>query len=515
MTTQNRVRSADLPVLLFVGFTLRLAIWDRFPNIHWGDEIFQVTEPAHRLVFGTGIVAWEWLVGIRSWLLPGIFAGLMEIGRLFGSTEPWLINLPGAVMMAMLGCLPVFSGYRWGSNLYGRLGGLTAGFATCFWSDLLYMSPHTLNEVVAADLLILGLYLGYPGGQIAPGLSSFFWSGIVLGSTFACRFHLGPALLAAAIGICGTRGVAWRALSFGASIPVLGLGLLDWVTLSRPFQSIWLNFWYNVVENVSQSFGTDPWWVLILIVGLIWAPVLPVLLFTAWVGARRLPVLLVVSVVIFATHSAFAHKEYRFIYPAIPLLIALAGVGTAGLLDLLRHRVKSVARTDHLAALGILLWTGMSLLVATRPFMNPAWTREAGFFGTFDDINRMPQICGVASNISIATPGNTWLRPDIPLYQVALRGTPGAFARAAPSFNAIAANSTIDIMDRRYHRLGCNDGNVDAYGIVHARICLWLRPGGCDARAAPPPEPYWPDYFRRKMGLPPFDWGAAMRDGGP
>ena len=68
-------------VILVCAFALRLAVSIAVPNIHWPDEILQVTEPAHRIVFGTGIVAWEWLVGIRSWLLPGVFAGLMAIGR--------------------------------------------------------------------------------------------------------------------------------------------------------------------------------------------------------------------------------------------------------------------------------------------------------------------------------------------------------------------------------------------------------------------------------------------------
>jgi hypothetical protein len=53
-----------------------------------------------------------------------------------------------------------------------------------------------------------------------------------------------------------------------------------------------------------------------------------VLLLTA-IGAWRLPLLFALAVVILAAHSAIAHKEYRFIYPAIVPLTVLASVGLA------------------------------------------------------------------------------------------------------------------------------------------------------------------------------------------
>jgi len=44
-------------VLLSVGLRLIPVLF--LPSLNWDDEIFQATEPAHRLVFGYGIVAWE------------------------------------------------------------------------------------------------------------------------------------------------------------------------------------------------------------------------------------------------------------------------------------------------------------------------------------------------------------------------------------------------------------------------------------------------------------------------
>src|SRR5207248_3916311 len=56
-------------VLLSVGLRLMPVLF--LPGLNWDDEIFQATEPAHRLVFGYGIVAWEFQLGMRSWILPG------------------------------------------------------------------------------------------------------------------------------------------------------------------------------------------------------------------------------------------------------------------------------------------------------------------------------------------------------------------------------------------------------------------------------------------------------------
>ncbi len=134
----------------------------------------------------------------------------------------------------------------------------------------------------------------------------------------------------------------------------------------------------------------------------------------------------------------------------------------------------------------------------------------------FSEIDHHFEVCGVATNHSVASPGNTWLRPQLPLYQINLVDISTArFAYASRAFNAIAASDLVQIADPRYRRLGCHSGNVDATGRPHLRICVWLRAGPCDTAAAPPREPYWPDYFRHRMGLPAFDWAPTLSEAGP
>src|SRR5207302_4018681 len=102
--------------------------------------------------------------------------------------------------------------------------------------------------------------------------------------------------------------------------------MLDWLTLGYPFASLWRNILFNVIDGVSGEFGTEPWhYYLSGELGL-WGGAGLFVLIAAALGARRLPVLLAAAVTIVVVHSGFAHKEYRFIYPAIVLLMVLAGL---------------------------------------------------------------------------------------------------------------------------------------------------------------------------------------------
>ena len=74
----------SLALCLGVAFLIRVLLAWFVPGAWRPDEFFQYLEPAHRLSFGTGIITWEWRVGIRSWLVPGFFALLMMVGQWLG-----------------------------------------------------------------------------------------------------------------------------------------------------------------------------------------------------------------------------------------------------------------------------------------------------------------------------------------------------------------------------------------------------------------------------------------------
>lgn len=487
MTARRFLPPPELWLLLLAAFGLRLAAYFVFPSIHWADEIFQVTEPAHRLAFGTGIVAWEWQVGIRSWVFPGLVAGLMRLGALFGDT-PATINLPLTLFMSAAGCIPAACAYGWGRAFNGRAAGFIAAFVAAFWIDSVLLSAHPLYDTIGADLLPLALYLAFPGGDAAPSRRRLMAAGALFGLTFVLRFQLGPALAVAAVGACGVKSGAaprWRALLGVAAVPVLLSGALDWVTLGAPFRSIAGNVWYNLVLGVSSGWHLNaPAYVPLVLPFYMWGAAATLLLGAAAFGARRLPYVAAAAVTIFVVHSLIAHKEFRFFYPAVVLATILAGVGTAELLRFLRDGRPHAFATRWLpAVLAAIFWLAAILPLGASSYYRQMETRFRGQVLAFDAAARRADLCGLALY------GNAvW--PDSPGFSFLPRGTRlgpadrATLARDASLFNYLVTRRRETPADPRYRPAGCFEGDWTD-GAYRERYCLWHRDGGCATGPVP------------------------------
>src|SRR5580692_8620948 len=165
----ERSAAMGLGVLLTLAILLRLQPILVEPSAVWPDEIFQTSEPAHRLVFGSGLVAWEFQLGVRSWLLPGIIAGLMELPRIIGDGPDYY--------------LPVMAvGF--------------AGLAVAVAAEPVYFGARTLSETVAGHLLVVGIWALEPGYPVV-SRRRLFYGGALLGLVFATRVQLAPAIAVA------------------------------------------------------------------------------------------------------------------------------------------------------------------------------------------------------------------------------------------------------------------------------------------------------------------------------
>src|SRR5258706_13670722 len=107
-----------LATLCVVAFGLRLPLFGLHPSIAHPDEVFQYAEQAHRLVYGTGIVPWEFQLGVRSWLIPGLLAGVMQVARVIND-DPVVAGWAIAIAMSLIGLLPVICGFIWGRRSAG------------------------------------------------------------------------------------------------------------------------------------------------------------------------------------------------------------------------------------------------------------------------------------------------------------------------------------------------------------------------------------------------------------
>lgn len=324
----QRAAEVGLAVLVVLAIVLRLQPILVEPSAVWPDEIFQTSEPAHRLVFGSGLVAWEFQLGVRSWLLPGIIAGLMELSRIVGDGPDYYLPVI-AVGFAGLAAAPVVCCFLWCRPVFGVTGALLAGLAVAIAAEPVYFGARTLCETVAGHLLVVALWVLEPGYPVL-SRRRLFYGGALLGLIFAIRVQLAPAI---AVAMLWTNWRADRrrlaATLAGAAAILAAAGVLDTLTLGHPFASMWRYVLYNVFYGASSTFGVEPWPYYLLGELGVWGGAAATMLLLIAIGAWRLPLLLVVAIVILAVHSGIGHKEYRLIYPAIVPLIMLAGVGLA------------------------------------------------------------------------------------------------------------------------------------------------------------------------------------------
>jgi hypothetical protein len=317
-----------LALLVLLAVYLRLVPTLFHPSIISPDEIFQTIEQAHRLVYGTGLIPWEFQLGIRSWLLPGAIAGLMEASRLVGDGPD--AYLPAvAVCLALLGSAPVACCYLWAKRMFGLAGAVVAGAVVATMPDLIYFGGHALAEVIAAHILVIATYIVYPGCSVTSSRRAFI-GGALLALTFVLRVQLAPAIALVALQpLASEPRSRFAALVAGAGAVVGCAAVLDTLTLGSPLASIWRYALYNLGYGVSSTFGVQPWFFYVLIEPVTWGSAFVVLCVCVQRGVQRLPLLFWTALLILVVHSAIGHKEYRFIYPTLVLLSILAGIGLA------------------------------------------------------------------------------------------------------------------------------------------------------------------------------------------
>ncbi len=102
-----------LGAICLAAFLLRLLPIVLMPNLHQPDEVFQSIEQAHRLVYGTGVIPWEFQYGARSWLVPGAIAGVMWLARLVGDGPTYYLPAIFAAL-ALLSTSCVAVAFLWG-----------------------------------------------------------------------------------------------------------------------------------------------------------------------------------------------------------------------------------------------------------------------------------------------------------------------------------------------------------------------------------------------------------------
>ena len=344
------------------------------------DEVYQTLEPAFYRVHGYGVLAWEWRQGLRNWAVPLLLSGLFRLAGACGLSNPWTLRGLVGVPLALLHAAALLAAFRLGKR-QSRLGGWTALLALGLLPLAWAYAGRTLSEPLSADLLVLAAdALSRPA---APSRAPF-WGGLALGLAVVARYGSAPAVLAALLWLLACR--RWRALLLclaGGAVAAALLGALDAWSWGEPFLSLMAWTRFNVLsDGAVRAFGEAPpsfYSPLLLAFVPFWVwPLLAYGLLRPAPGAPRVGVALAMASVALAALLRTPHKEERFLYPVVVLLVLAAAPALGRLLDALP---RAAALPVGGVALGLSL-LGQGTTIDARGDEFRALVQSAGTPGT-------------------------------------------------------------------------------------------------------------------------------------
>jgi phosphatidylinositol glycan class B len=163
---------------------------------------------------------------------------------------------------------------------------------------------------------------------------------------------------------------------------------------------------------------------------------------------------------VLVTHSAVAHKEYRFIYPAVVLLVMLAGLGIADVIARLQKKSQPSARAVAIAGL---ILAALSLHTWNTAQMSSKYN---GALPAFRRLSVDSSVCGVGlRGYWFWSGGYTNLHRNVPIVPVE---DDSATAASSAAFNVLV---TIDGVPG--HPAGFALERCWGYA------CIYRRAGGC------------------------------------
>ena len=422
--------------VLLLAFAARVAVGLANDGVLHPDEVMQYLEQAHRLVFGAGMVPWEYEYGLRPWVVSLALAVPLRVLELVGMDTPAVYQpVLEAVLSAASLAVP-YAAYRVARALFGADAGHLALLFTAFWYELVsYGHRATIDAIVAyVACAALALVFAQPTGAVR------LTCGALVALAFVLRFQMAPALAAIAL----VAAVRWRSrvwmAALGCVAVVVAGGALDYYTWGMWFSATVNSVALNGMANLAALFGVEPFWwygaaLVVLSGGLAVAGALGLAL-----GWRASWPLLAVGGAILAGFSAIGHKETRFVFMLTPIwLIGLAALAAdrGGLLAAAVPRMRRVAPAVAgalVAGFAVVSMLGLvDRLPGERRYLRPNIARNPA-----RDAYRALAVRGNVIAVLDASGASGWYRPpyydlhhDVPLYWPLSNGYRAAAAEPA------------------------------------------------------------------------------------
>lgn len=327
---QSRTEREVAILILVTTFTVGLAgrVWlcGHDDGIYWPDEIYQSLEPAHRLVFGYGLLPWEFVEGTRNWAFPGFIAGVLKLAALAGLDSPRQYLTSVRLVFCAISLGTVLGSYKLARVCEASPVAAACGAAIfALVAPAVYFAPRALSENASALPAVWGFALALPQRS---SRRQVFIGACLLGVATLLRLQNGVFCIGLlAILASRRRWDCLGAAAGGIALWVFLYGLIDRLTWGGWFHSAIAYLRFNLVNGGASAWGTAPFsfYVASLWTSMGWAAVVMGAL--ALLAVRRAPGLFAVALTFLLLHSYEPHKELRFILPVLPLFCALAGAG--------------------------------------------------------------------------------------------------------------------------------------------------------------------------------------------
>ena len=408
--------------ILILAWIARVAVALSGDFVLHPDEIMQYLEPAHRLVFGNGVMYWEYFYGARSWLVPGMVAGVLKACQLLGLDSPTAYVAAVKIAFCTLSLLIPLSMYFFARAQFNENAARFALLGGAFWYELVGFAHKPMTEFVAAALLMMLAAMLVSTRADTRATARFVWL-IAFLSVLAAAVRLQYAPLAGLMWIAFFFHLPMRArlhLLIASTLFFIAVGVFDgWSWGGAPFHSYLTNLRFNFAldEYANRVNPAMVYFVRALLAGCGLSIITIALAFGAH---RRYRLLLIAIGVVLLIHAMQAHKEYRFIFVFIPLWLLIGA-------DMLAR--ARVIRAPLIGGVALIISLGGILnLLPLQAKVYESDSNETGIvqfiraqdpiFAAYRYLQGNPEVRGVwqSDRPYFNTPGYYYLHHKLPFY---------------------------------------------------------------------------------------------------
>ncbi len=324
----TQVKWKTLNIIAVIGLIIRVFYAYSSNEILHADEIMQYPEQAHRLVFGYGFIPWEFRYGIRSWALPIIISIPLKILSIIGIESPDIYIPIIRLIACIASCSLIYSCYFIARYFFFESTAWIACILVALWYELVIFSSRLTPETYGCYAIL---------GSIAlilynPQKRDFIIAGLLIGLCFALRIQYAPVCLLCVLFIYkNTDKKNTLLVLLGITFSIFVIGLIDlslWGNAVAPYIH---NLEYNALKGVSSLFSVQHFTYYFKLMSLASLGIIPIC-FIFMLGRSIINysekannwLLLSITSSVIILHSLVGHKEYRFIFVAIPVLLIIS-----------------------------------------------------------------------------------------------------------------------------------------------------------------------------------------------